>query len=312
MANIVKTGGGAKNPFPGYTLKTGVLCSLPAKSGTANGGLNQTLDIPAGRIPLCLTLEGNFKINSGKGESPGYHLWVKDSNDKVYYNAQRNGGSGYVENGSSQIVLNPIGAYGGDVEQASTITAIKIEAANNSWSLISDYALPKISVTMWLEKNGSGGATPVKPKDYKRLYLYKDGDQCTDVTGGWGFTKPTSAASGYTSSLDKEGYMYCGGQNSGNATFGTLNSINMSDYDRLIVEFYYDGNAGDGNASFYINFNSDNMLKLNIATVAKNKVCLASTAEMVGGKVNLVVATGGYSTTHMYIKRVWLETVGEQ
>ena len=303
--------GNGKNPFPGYELKIGELCSIPAKSGTANGGLTQTLDIPAGCVPLCLTLDGNFKVNSGKGESPGYHLWVKDSNDKVYYNAERNGGSGYVESGSSQIVLNPIGAYGGDVEQASTITAIKIEAASNSWSIISDYALPKISVAMWLEKTGSGGAKPVKPKEYKRLYLYKDGDQCTDVTGGWVFTKPASPAGNYTSSLNKDGEMYCGGQNSGNATFGTVNSINMSDYDHLLVEFHFDGNAGDGNASFFVMAGGTEMIKINISTIAKNKICLAGTSELAGGNVQLKVNTGGYSTTRMYIKRVWLETVGE-
>ena len=154
-----------------------------------------------------------------------------------------------------------------------------------------------VPFTGYAEKVGESGKT----------YLYKDGDQCTSITGGWTFTKPAGTASGYSSSLNKDGEMYCGGQNSGDGIFSTVNSINMSDYDRLMVEFHYDGTAGDGNASFYINFNSDNMLKLNIATVAKNKVCLAGTAEMVGGKVNLVVATGGYSTTYMYIKRVWLE-----
>ena len=37
--------------FPGYQVKIGELCSIPAKSGTANGGLTQTLDITAGCIP---------------------------------------------------------------------------------------------------------------------------------------------------------------------------------------------------------------------------------------------------------------------
>jgi hypothetical protein len=137
--------------FPGYELKTGELCSLAAKSGTANGGLTQTLSMPVGCIPVCVTLTGNFKVNSGKGESPGFHLWVKDNNNKVYYNAQRPGGSGYIESGGSTIVLNPLGAYDGDLVTAATITSIKIEAANGSWSLISDYAVPKMAVTMWLE-----------------------------------------------------------------------------------------------------------------------------------------------------------------
>ncbi len=300
---------GGKSSFPGYELKTGVLCSLPAL--TTNSPDARALSIPAGCIPLCVKVEPEFRANSGKGETSELILTIYDNNNNKYYTCSRNG-SGWVSGGTSNVqYLCPLGVYDFDLEAASTINVIYIRAYNSQTNLYSDYKYGRTSVTMWLEKTGISGAKPVKPKEYKRLYLYKDGDQCEDVTGGWVFTKPASPASGYTSSFNKDGCLYCGGQNSGNATFGTVNSINMSDYDRLIVEFHFGGNAGDGNASFYINFNSDNMLKLNIATVAKNKVCLAGTAEMVGGKVNLVVATGGYSTTNMYIKRVWLETVRE-
>ena len=137
--------------FPGYELKTGELCSLAATSGTNNGGLTQTLSIPTGCIPVCVKLTGNFSINSGKGESPSYHLSVWDNNSKYYYHAYRPGGSGSMNSGSKEIVLNPLGAYDGDLVTAATITSIKIEAANGSWSLISDYAVPKMAVTMWLE-----------------------------------------------------------------------------------------------------------------------------------------------------------------
>lgn len=147
-------------------------------------------------------------------------------------------------------------------------------------------------------------------KKNDRLYLFKDGDQCSDVTGGWAFTKPVSPSAGYTYSFDKNGCLYCGGQNGGNGIFSTVNSINVAEYDHLLVEFYYDGNADDGEASFFVKLNGDNKIKINIATIAKNKVCLAGTADMVDGKVSLAVATSGYSTTHMNIKRVWLEKVG--
>lgn len=300
-----------KSPFPGYELKTGVLCSLPATSGTANGGLSRTLQIPANCIPLCIKVEPELKSSSGKGETSSLILEVFDNNGNYFYRASRNG-SGWISGGAAQTqYLCPLGAYNGDLEAASSITSITIAAHNSSWGLISDYKIGKISVTMWLEKTGTSGAKPVKPKEYKRLYLYKDGDQCEDVTGGWTFTKPASPASGYTSSFDKDGCMYCGGQNSGNGIFSTVNQINMSDYDRLIVEYYYGGNANDGNASFYIMAGGTEMIKVNISTIAKNKICLSGTTELIGGKVQLKVSTGGYSTTHMYIKRVWLETVGE-
>lgn len=302
---------GGKSSFPGYELKTGVLCSLPATSGTANGGLSRALQIPANCIPLCVKVEPEFKSSSGKGETSSLILEIFDNNGNYFYRASRNG-SGWISGGTAQTqYLCPLGAYNGDLEAASTITSITIAAHNSSWGLISDYNIGKISVTMWLEKTGTSGAKPVKPKEYKRLYLYKDGDQCEDVTGGWTFTKPASPASGYTSSFDKDGCLYCGGQNSGNGIFSTVNQINMSDYDRLIVEYYYGGNAGDGNASFYIMAGGTEMIKVNISTIAKNKICLSGTAELIGGKVQLKVSTGGYSTTHMYIKRVWLETVGE-
>jgi hypothetical protein len=141
--------------FPGYQVKIGELCSLPAKSGTANGGLTQTLDIPAGCIPLCVKVEPEMKINSGKGESPSYVFEVWDNNNKMMYRVVRSGGSGWMSAGTdSTQYINPLGAYDGDVAQASTITAIKIKASNGSGSLISDYRFGKISVTMWLEPLG--------------------------------------------------------------------------------------------------------------------------------------------------------------
>lgn len=141
--------------FPGYQVKIGELCSLPAKSGTANGGLTQTLDIPAECIPLCVKIEPEMKINSGKGESPSYVFEVWDNNNKMMYRVVRSGGSGWMSAGTdSTQYINPLGAYDGDVAQASTITAIKIKASNGSGSLISDYRFGKISVTMWLEPLG--------------------------------------------------------------------------------------------------------------------------------------------------------------
>lgn len=138
--------------FPGYQVKIGELCSLPAKSGTNNGGFTQTLPIPDKCIPLCINIEGNFSIYSGKGESPSYYLQVKDNNNKIYYYAGRNGGGGSLNNGSATLVLNPLGAYNGDLEVANTITSISITATNGGGNLISDFVLPKMSVTMWLEK----------------------------------------------------------------------------------------------------------------------------------------------------------------
>ena len=232
---------------------------------------------------------------------------ITDNNGKAFVNVNKNSGPQWMSL-NTPFYLNPLGAYNDDLEAASTINRIDINTWGNGGMY--DATTGKVEVTAWLEKRGAGGAELVKPKEYKRLYLYKDGDQCEDVTGGWTFTKPASPASGYTSSFDKDGCLYCGGQNSGNGIFSTVNPINMSDYDRLMVEFHYDGNAGDGNASFFVMAGGTEMIKINISTIAKNMICLAGTSELAGGNVQLKVNTGGYSTTHMYIKRVWLETVG--
>lgn len=138
--------------FPGYGLKIGELCSIPAKSGQNNGGGSQSLQIPAGCIPLCIVIEGKFEVSSGKGESPNFRLNVWDNNNKTYYYAYRGGGSGHVSNNSKQIFLNPLGAYNGDLTEAATITSINVEAMNGQGNLITSYALPKMIVTMWLEK----------------------------------------------------------------------------------------------------------------------------------------------------------------
>ena len=138
--------------FPGYRIKTGELCSIPAKSGQNNGGGSQSLQIPAGCIPLCIVIEGKFEVSSGKGESPNFRLNVWDNNNKTYYYAYRGGGSGHVGNNSKQIFLNPLGAYNGDLTEAATITSINVEAMNGQGNLITSYALPKMIVTMWLEK----------------------------------------------------------------------------------------------------------------------------------------------------------------
>ena len=222
--------GKGNSTYPGYELKTGVLCSLP--QANQSNMARRSLTIPAGCIPVSIKCTGTWNCYSGKGETSSLGMSISDNNGKSYISAHKNSGPQWMSL-NAPFYLDPLGAYDNDVEAASTINRIDINTWGNGGMY--DATTGKVEVTAWLEKTGAGGAKPVKPKEYKRLYLYKDGDQCTDVTGGWAFTKPAGTASGYSSSLNKEGEMYCGGQNSGNATFGTVNSINMSDYDRMIV-----------------------------------------------------------------------------
>ncbi|WP_072684059.1 hypothetical protein [Holdemania sp. Marseille-P2844] len=303
--NILPNGSGG-NPFPGYKLKTGVLCSLPQanQSNTAR----RSLAIPANCIPICIKCSGTWNCYSGKGETSSLGISISDNNGKSLLNVNKNSGPQWM-NISNGFYLYPLGAYDNDVEAASTINRIDINTWGNGGMY--DATTGKIEVTAWLEKTGAGGAKPVKPKEYKRLYLYKDGDQCTDVTGGWTFTKPASPGGNYTSSFNKDGCLYCGGQNTGDARFKTVNSINMSDYDRLMIEFYHNGSAADANTQFGLTNGGVSVVKMALAQSFVNKITLMGTSDMVSDVIDLWLWTGGYSTTHLYIKRVWLETVGE-
>ena len=297
---------GGKSSYPGYELKTGVLCSLPQvnQSNTAR----RSLALPAGCIPICIKCSGTWNCYSGKGETSNLGMSITDNNGKAFVNVNKNSGPQWMSL-NTPFYLNPLGAYNDDLEAASTINRIDINTWGNGGMY--DATTGKVEVTAWLEKRGAGGAKPVVPKQYKRLYLYKDGDQCSDVTGGWLFTKPDGTASGYGSSLNKEGCLYCGGQNTGTARFRTANTINTSDYDRLMIEFYHKSTADDANTQFGVTNAGTSIIKMALAQSFKNKICLMGSGGLVSDKIDLWLWTGGYSTTQLYIKRVWLETVGE-
>lgn len=146
--------GKGKNPFPGYQLKVGELCSLPAL--TTNSANERVLTIPAGCIPVCIKMDPTFKASSGKGETSTLVLDVRDNNNKEFYRACRNGSGQIYNNGTAY--LCPLGAYDGDLELAKTCTKIRVRAHNSGMEyLYSDYQYGKVAVTMWLEKNPGGG-----------------------------------------------------------------------------------------------------------------------------------------------------------
>ena len=135
--------------FPGYELKTGELCSLPAV--TTNSADERVLAIPAGCIPICIKMDPTFKASSGKGETSTLVLDVRDNNNKEFYRACRNGSGQIYNNGTAY--LCPLGAYNGDLELAKTCTKIRVRAHNSGMEyLYSDYQYGKVAVTMWLQK----------------------------------------------------------------------------------------------------------------------------------------------------------------
>ena len=159
--------GKGKNPFPGYQLKVGELCSLPAL--TTNSADSRVLNIPKGCIPVCIKMEPTFRAASGKGETSALVLDVRDNNGNILYRACRNGSGEVYNNGTAY--LCPLGAYNGDLERAQTCTNIYVRAHNSGMEyLYSDYRYGKLTVTMWLEKIGGGALKCSKNPFVKPLF----------------------------------------------------------------------------------------------------------------------------------------------
>ena len=78
-----------------------------------------------------------------------------------------------------------------------------------------------------------------------------------------------------------------------------------------MVEFYFDGSYDNGNARLYGDINGTTLWDFNLSTSCKNKISYAGSGELSGGVVNLKIGTSAYNSPKVYIKRVWLETVGE-
>lgn len=138
----------SSSPFPGYEIKTGQLCALSGTTTTDPAA--RSMNIPNGCIPLCVKLSPTFFASSSKGETTELVLAIYDNNNKYYYYAKRDK-SGRIEAGAKDLFFCPLGAYGGDVEQAKGIKTIYIRAFNSQTNLASSYGYGPLYVTMWLE-----------------------------------------------------------------------------------------------------------------------------------------------------------------
>lgn len=75
----------------------------------------------------------------------------------------------------------------------------------------------------------------------KRLYLYKKGDQCTDVTGGWfGYNYPIISAFTYAyPTFNSTNISFVTEDESVSRAISTNNSIDVTNYARCILEVDY-------------------------------------------------------------------------
>ena len=158
--------GKGKSTYPGYELKTGVLCSLP--QANQSNMARRSLTIPAGCIPICIKCSGTWNCYSGKGETSSLGISISDNNGKSLLNVNKNSGPQWM-NISNGFYLYPLGAYDNDVEAASTINRIDINTWGNGGMY--DATTGKIEVTAWLEKTSGGGAKPIKPKELSLIHI---------------------------------------------------------------------------------------------------------------------------------------------
>lgn len=77
----------------------------------------------------------------------------------------------------------------------------------------------------------------------KKLYLYRNGDECEDVTGGWIGSSGSQSSFTLTKNSDNiEGKnSYC--ETGDIARFGTTNTINLTGYSKMFIRHDYGGTA---------------------------------------------------------------------
>ena len=147
----------------------------------------------------------------------------------------------------------------------------------------------------------SGGA--------KRLYFFKDGDQCVDSTGGW-ITSFEGNGNLYTADT-RDNALYIGGSGNGKKFWGLAKQLDpdiMKKYDYVFFEFRarsYDSNNG-GFCEFYGDTNAYSVNnRNNSGTTRILGVPLKTSAIKFG------LYMGGNSTSYMWVSKVWLQKVGE-
>lgn len=141
------------NPFPGYTYQTGSLVSVPA---TGNGTTSKTMAIPAGCIPICIYCAGEWRFNTGKGETSniGFRIYDNTGTTLLTMNITRSAtwmGNRNSSNSIEPFYINPFGAHGNNISSGASITTIYVQTWCNGG--IYDSIIGSMEVTAWLRKN---------------------------------------------------------------------------------------------------------------------------------------------------------------
>lgn len=141
------------------------------------------------------------------------------------------------------------------------------------------------------------------------LYLWKDGDQCTDVTNGWS-TWYEGNGNSYTADI-RDNSFYVGGTGNGRKGWKINKELSqeiMSKYN--YVFFQYKGTSysasNGGNCEFYgdtSQYGVDN--KVNRDVIRVIGLPLHQTT------IKFSLQMNGSSTSYMWVYKVWLGNVGD-
>lgn len=146
-------------------------------------------------------------------------------------------------------------------------------------------------------------------ENIERLYLYNEGDEYEDVTGGWGITG--YARSGFTifANTKQSNYILIKSDNVGNTGLsGTLNSINLNSYNKLCfdVDNIYERFGEYMNVGVCPNksaFGTDRIVSA--ATTLGGRHIFEYDISNATGSYYIFVTTVAGMESHLY--RVWLE-----
>ena len=153
------------------------------------------------------------------------------------------------------------------------------------------------------------------------LYLYKEGDECIDITGGFEAITLRDNGKGSITNTKETTYLYTSVQCSQAlpkfAGYSTKNKINLSAYSRLIFEYDYSCNTSEINNRFgVINDKTtssnisigDRFIASSSTTVVGNKIISSVDISSIKSSYYISYACG-YNNSIQTIKmyNIWLE-----
>lgn len=144
--------GGNAN-FPGYTFKTGTLCSIESSTDTHAG--SRTLTIPDNCIPVILAVDSGFAVSCPNSTIKLLNLIIDDGNGNNLFKATHKNATANIDAG--KLVLSPFGNYLDKMEELdqinipSIVFSITMDLPDTTFC--DSVVFPAARVTAWLQKD---------------------------------------------------------------------------------------------------------------------------------------------------------------